>query len=100
MLIIPGKHLSCILQFSSSDLGVYAFCDCVFSQASGAMRYDRYQPYQYSYDINILYKLNIDIFKISLKINVDFFNNKNLSILLTPTLLKSVCGPQYCKINM
>ena len=55
-------------------------CDCVFSEASRAMRYDRYRPYQYSYDINILYKLNIDIFKISCQINVDFFNNKNLSI--------------------
>ena len=80
MLMIPGNHLSFILQFSCSDLGVYAFCDCVLSQASGAMRYDRYQLYQYSYDINIPYKLNNDMFKISFKINVDFFNNKNLSV--------------------
>ena len=62
-------------------------------------RYDRYRPYQYSYDINILHKLNIDIFKIAFKINVDFSNNKNLSIHRHKHCW-NLCEYQYCKINM
>ena len=101
MLIISGNHLSCILQFSCSDLGVCAFCDFVFCRPKGDMT-----------DIDRISILTISIFfinsiltssKFLLKLMLTFPTTKIcqyidtniVEICVNTNIVRSICEVDY-----